>query len=523
MEQTLITTSPAAEAWKHIGTNERHGIVVPLFSVRTRDAGGLGEYLDLIPLIDWCSEIGFSVIQLLPLNDPGHDISPYNALSAHALNPIHLSLHRLPRAEENPSLQEIYLKLKTLNTTQLVDYETIRPLKENALDAYFLLEKESLLQDPEFASFSRRNPWLRPFALFKSLKKKYQWRELQQWPKDETTDLEKAFQNNQSEIEKETLIQYLCFQQMKQVKIHAEKKGVLLKGDIPILLSPDSADVWMHPELFNLNLRAGAPPDYYSEQGQNWGFPLYTEEHPQQLYAWWRERLDTASQLYDLFRLDHFVGFYRIWGVPEGRPGTEGQFIPADPATWIEHGEKILKEILPGTTLLPIAEDLGTVPPEVRVNMQTLGICGTKVMRWERNWHGDRRYIPLQDYSKMSMTTLSTHDSESLAEWWENTSEEAKLFAEMLGLHWEANLSKSNRQAILKASHSTNSLFHINLLQEYLGLIPDLSWPTAKEDRINIPGIQSKNNWSYRYRPYLEDIIENKELRQAIQNYGVKK
>ena len=511
MQQNLSAT-PLAAAWNRIGFRQHHGIVLPLFSIRTQNSGGIGEYLDLLPLIDWCAEVGFEIIQLLPLNDTGHETSPYSSLTAHALNSVHLSLHELPGLPSHPDLKEILRNLSTYNETPKVDYETVRELKEIFLEKYFFVERKNLLQEAALKSFREKNPWLHSYALFKTLKKKYHWQPASSWPKIDLDDL-----RDNENVENEILIQFLCFQQMKHIKEYASHKKVLIKGDIPILINTDSCDVWAHPDLFNLDLRAGAPPDYYSHDGQNWDCPLYRiEEKREEVFAWWSERLQTASPLYDLYRLDHIVGFYRIWGVPPGKLGKEGKYVPADPSTWRSNGEEILRAIMIKTPMLPIGEDLGTVPPIVRESMKSLGICGTKVMRWERNWEGDKSYIELADYEPLSMTTLSTHDSESLAEWWKKIPEESKLFAEMLRIPWEPSLGHENRQAVLKASHATSSLFHINPLQEYLALVPELAWSSPEEDRINIPGLVLQDNWRFRFRCSLEEMISSSGLKEEI-------
>jgi 4-alpha-glucanotransferase len=290
--------------------------------------------------------------------------------------------------------------------------------------------------------------------------------------------------------------------QMEQVRAHATSQNFFLIGDIPILPSLHSVDVLTHPELFDLTHRAGAPPDAYNPNGQNWGFPLFNWEHPE-IFGWWRKRLQTAARYYHIYRLDHVVGYFRIWAFPEKT------FIPTDPAVWAEHGRKILKEFIAATSMLPIAEDLGTIPPEVYPILKNLGICGTKVIRWQHN-------LPLDQYEPFSVTTLGTHDMDSLEAWWRNTPAESAPIAHQLHIPYHPILDNNQRMTLLKAAHSTPSYFHINLLQEYLNLIPSYRFENPDDERINWPGTQNSKNWTFRFKPTLEEILANEELKEKI-------
>ena len=166
--------------------------------------------------------------------------------------------------------------------------------------------------------------------------------------------------------------------------------------------------------------------------------------------------------------------------------------------------------------MLPIAEDLGVIPPGVRETLAELGICSTKVIPWERHWDTDQSYIPLSAYSPLSTCCLSTHDSQTLALWWENAPEEAKLFAHSLGLPYKSPLSPHERKQILSACHNSSSLFHIDLLQEYLALFPELVHPTLEQERINVPGTVSPTNWAYRLVPSLEQLKAHRALKKTL-------
>lgn len=509
-----LLSTPAGPNWQAINIKNHHGIITPIFSLRTKASSGIGEYLDLLPLIDWCSEIGFDVLQLLPINDTGLDPSPYNALSANALHPIYISLHSLPNLNKYPELLARLNEFQELNELPRVDYLNVLNKKESFLRYYFDNEFDSISTTLAYLEFVTQNPWVMAYALFKYFKSHYKWKSWQDWPNDFTS------QHDFRNISFHIFVQFLCFSQMTAVKEHAIKHNLLLKGDIPILISPDSADVWYNPQYFDLSYSAGAPPDMYCEQGQNWGFPLYNyHELAKDHFRWWKERIKVADDLYSLYRIDHIVGFYRIWAVKRGEIAINGKFIPEDENQWIPQGEMLLKMMLDAaTSLLPIGEDLGVIPDAVRASMKRLGICGTKLMRWERRWHGDLSYINPKDYDPVSMTTVSTHDSETIDLWWRDCPDEAKEFARFMGWQYKSPLSKEEHIAILKLSHHSGSLFHINLLQEYLDVFPELSWENPEDERINIPGVITSRNWTFRYKPFLEDMVQHDKLKSMMAN-----
>ncbi len=522
MASASILNTCTKSHWETIGIKHHFGIALPLFSLRTSESAAIGEYLDLIPLIPWCKSIGFDVIQLLPLNDTGNETSPYSAISAFALNPIHLSLSKLPKAIDDPSLYSQLIAMQSKNNTTRVDYKFVQVAKELFLREYYQKYGNEIASGSNYQLFINDNrSWLRSFALFKALTTFYSSQNIAKWSSEHQNPSHTFLTSEHKEFEREMdyhiCIQYLCFMQLSQVKNEATMQGMLLKGDIPILINRNSADVWAHPSLFLKEYSAGAPPDQYALNGQNWDTPPYNwENHEHTQFAWWKERLDIASKFYHLYRIDHIVGFFRIWAIQQSHKAKDGHFIPSDESTWIEKGTNILQILIKHSGMLPIGEDLGTVPQEVRETLRSLGVCGTKVCRWERRWQGDLGFIDPKDYIKESMTTVSTHDSESLFIWWKNHPDSAKLYADTFKLAYDEALSLENRLLILRASHTSGSLFHINPLQEYLALLEPMRWDNPLEERINIPGTVSPFNWSYKFRPSLEEIIESKELKSQL-------
>jgi 4-alpha-glucanotransferase len=379
-----------------------------------------------------------------------------------------------------------------------------------------------LMDSEDLFDFIAHNDWVKPYALFKVLKDLVQQNSWLTWPEEwkDLTDEEfdELLNTHKTEISFYITIQYLCFQQLVQVKKCAEEKQVLIKGDIPILISPDSADVWSNLEFFDLSLAAGAPPDAYNPKGQYWGFPLYRWDIKKRShFRWWKQRLGTAAHFYDCYRIDHVVGFFRIWAIKPGHLPTEGEFVPEDEDQWLSQGRELLEMLISSSNMLPIAEDLGVVPDCVRPCLNELGICGTKVMRWERRWKIDDSVIPIDEYPPLSLTCVSTHDSDTLQQWWKKFPDEAEVFAIDKGWEYQPDLTLAQRKAILWDSHHSSSLFHINLLQEYFALFPELVSKNPNDERINVPGEVLPTNWTYRFRPSIEEFTNHEGLLIAMQ------
>jgi len=494
--------------WETIGLHPHHGIQVPLFSLHTKSSCGIGEFLDLLPLIDWCKSVGFDVIEILPINDTGDDKSPYNPLSSCALDPVHLSLASLPGG---PSIEPF----APFQPLQRLAYAEIKRLKLTWLYEYYQKSFPTLSTQPEYQQFLKTSPWLSEYALFLAIRSEYGGKNWKDWPPALQTYNETEIDARKTQVDFHRFVQYLCYSQMSQVKAYANTNNVFLKGDLPILISPDSVDVWAHRSLFCLDLDAGAPPDYYNRLGQHWGFPLFHwDVMRKNHYAWWKRRLASYEPFFHIYRIDHVVGFFRIWGIPKGKKPTEGSFIPEDSTHWMPQGREILQMMIDSSPLLPMAEDLGVVPPTVTTLLHTLGICTMKVLRWQRT--PGQGYLPLSQYEPFSLSTLSTPDMDLLQVWWKKFPEEAIPFAHFKQWDYHPDLTPEQRKEILTDLHASSSLFHINLLQEYLALFPDLVWPNPEDERINIPGTLLPTNWTYRLRRPLETLLAHQPLRNAL-------
>ena len=518
--EKYISTTAASKHWEKIGSRPHHGVVIPLFALRCQKSSGVGEYLDLFKVIDWCKDVGFDVVQLLPLNATGKDPSPYNAISSCALNPLHISLNALEGLDDNKELKEKLKDFEILNTYQKVHYLQLKRLKLDFLYEYYKYIFDDLKKDKDFEKFLRNNSWLEEFALFRTLQEEQNYKTWDNWPEDlqniDEKNLSKYIEKYHSDMHFHFATQYICFKQLSSVKEYADKKNILILGDVPILVSKNSSDVWFNRSMFDLTKAAGAPPDAYSVYGQRWGFPLFNWKNLKDSnYHWWRRRLKTIENIYHMYRIDHVVGFFRIWSMLKDEPATEGRFFPRDPVLWNKNGKNRLLMMLHSSKLLPIAEDLGLIPKIVYTTLKELGICGTKVIPWETNVFG---FVKFNNYEPLSITSVSTHDSDTFSQWWEGFPKGSTRFAKLKNWHYEPHLTYKQRKELLTDAHHTTSLFHINLLQEYLALYPDLVWPDIDDERINVPGTMRPSNWTYRFKPTFEKIMAHDKLKQDIKD-----
>ena len=319
------------------GTGRKSGTAIPVFSLRSGDDFGTGEFLDLKKLADWAASTGQSVIQILPVNDTTmtrtwKDSYPYNANSSFALHPIYINLPAAGVAADNE-----YRKMQQeLNSLAEVDYERVVREKERLLRQAFaetFSETEALDEYTDFISGNR--DWLIPYAVYCVLRDMHGTSDFSQWGEYSvySSRMAEEFIHKEKEaVDFHCFVQFHLNRQLCEASRYARSKGVILKGDIPIGISRTSVDAWLHPELFNLDSCTGAPPDAFSADGQNWGFPTYNWDRMEEDgFKWWKARLKKMSEYFDAFRIDHILGFFRIWEIPAGSPGTLGHFSPALP------------------------------------------------------------------------------------------------------------------------------------------------------------------------------------------------
>ena len=501
------------------------GTAIPVFSLRTESDFGIGEFKDLRPLVDWAAATGQCIIQLLPVNDTTRkgewkDSYPYSPISSFALHPLYINLQALGIRETVAFKKE----QAELNALEELDYPRVFQAKMKYIRKAFKTRGARDMDTPGFKKFVLENEyWLEEYAQFcakrDSLEPEYyRW---MQW------HLDKQF--------------------AAEVK-YARSRGVSLKGDLPIGVSSDSAEAYWHPELFNLDSTAGAPPDYFSKDGQNWGFPTYNwEEMAKDDFAWWKARLRKMSQYFDAFRIDHILGFFRIWEIPAGiRSGLAGHFNPAlpyspeeiynmhlpidglfhedprhpgmyqpliNPASqnlpqwqqerfgalyndffyhrhdefWRRNAERKLPELLGATGMLACGEDLGMVPD-----------CVPGVMDHERILSLRMRGMENEGpWKQLSVCATSSHDMETLRMQCNHDPEPW----EVRNMLWE-----------FLASPSMLAIFP---LQDWVALDKRFRRADRNVERINYPA-DSDNHWKFRIHFNLQDLMQESELNVAV-------
>jgi 4-alpha-glucanotransferase len=346
-ENFLLTKSD--ESFRYpIGNWKAAGVAVPVFSLRTENGFGVGEFPDLIDFIDWSKSVGMKMLQILPINETvaSHnwlDSYPYKSISVVALHPLYLNIEKMGILKDKKQMKYFEEKRKEYNEKTHVHYPEVHKLKSKYYKLLFDQEKESFFKQKDYIQFFKANKyWLEPYAAFCYLRDKFKTADFRNWDKYSIYDPKKIQSLIKSKVKDDIIIhyfiQYHLDKQLKEVTEYAREQGVVLKGDIPIGISPNSVEAWTEPHLFNLNVQAGAPPDDFSVKGQNWGFPTYNwEKMAEEGYAWWKGRLMKMSEYFDAYRIDHILGFFRIWEIPlHAVEGLLGYFNPAIALTTAE-------------------------------------------------------------------------------------------------------------------------------------------------------------------------------------------
>lgn len=321
------------------------GVNIPVFSLRSKKSFGVGDFMDLKRLVNWCRKVDIRLVQLLPVNDTSahddwQDSYPYAAISAFALHPLYLNLEKVAGKKYAELIKKLSKKQKQLNDLPQVDYEQVMQFKRAAMRELYDLQKSTWKKDKKFQHFFEDNKhWLIPYAAFCYLKEKYRTPYFHQWKKYasyKAGDIQRLVDQGQRHYHQVAIYYFEQFHlhlQLKEAVDYAHRYGVILKGDLPIGVYRYSCDAWMNPSLYNLQEQAGAPPDDFAVSGQNWGFPTYNwEEMRKNGYQWWKDRFRQLDKYFDAFRIDHILGFFRIWSIPMSAvDGIMGQFKPAVP------------------------------------------------------------------------------------------------------------------------------------------------------------------------------------------------
>ena len=417
--EKYLSQSLSKSNWMNIGFNKRAGVLIPLFTIHSKSSFGIGDLGDLKLLIDWAKSTGNSIIQLLPMNELGALFCPYDALSSFALEPSYICLKDFRQISKKKFVSKSH-------DHNYVDYAVKEEKLRLLWDVYLT---EDLSQAIDFESFQHDNfYWLADFVLFKVLKKYHQGKAWYDWEDKFKNRLSEALQDfkqeNIEEITFQMWLQWILFKQFRDAQNYAAKNNILIKGDLPVLVSKDSADVWSHPGFFKLETAAGAPPDMYAALGQRWGMPTYNWENiAQDDYRYIKEKLKYAQEFYNILRIDHVVGLFRIWSIAQNdlleNQGLNGKFDPDQEYLWPDHGRKILEVLLKNTKMLLCAEDLGVIPRCCTDTLKEFGIPGNDVQRWVKDWNNRHDFLLPQEYRQLAVAMLSTHDTTNWKAWWQ--------------------------------------------------------------------------------------------------------
>ena len=499
----------------------RHaGLLVPLFSIPSRSSWGIGDIGDLPRLGEWLADGGSSFVQLLPINEMADgQNSPYSAMSAMAIDPIFISPAAVPDIEalggERLLGDEDRARLAAARASRGVDYAVVRAIKTRAFRAGF-----EHFRANEWDAHTRRAQrlklflerarwWLDDYALFRALHAREAGRYWRDWPEPlrdrQPAALARAREELAGEILFYSYLQWLAADQWTEAR---DACGVGVFGDFPFMVSGDSADVWSRQHDFRFDASVGAPPDAFSETGQDWGFPAYRwHTIAAGGFRWLASRARRSAELYDGYRVDHLVGFFRTYVREQN---GEAAFVPGDQAEQALQGERVL-DVLSTTGSRIIAEDLGVIPAFVRDTLERLQIPGYKVLRWERAWdEPGRPFTDPATYPRTSVATSGTHDTETVAEWWDEASIDerravaAVVCADAPGCRPDSGFNAAIRDAIVQTLYASSSEIVLLPIHDIFG------W----RERVNVPAVIDAQNWTWRLPWPVEDLRSNEEGRE---------
>ncbi len=537
------------------------GVLTPLFALRSETDLGIGDLSTLREFIDWAAGVGFKLVQLLPINETGGDNSPYNAISAMAIEPT--TLHLSPGSPAELTQDDFDEVLARINLKKLragtVHYPQVRKLKRALLEKAFV----QFTPTDDFARFCQTEQWLDDYAFFRALMEENggseaydHWLEEQRsmegalrWLQRQSEEMQQRFARNQEFFR---YVQWIAYDQWASAKAYADERGLALMGDIPFGVSYYSTDVFARPDQFRLDWSGGAPPEPYFKDdeftqkwGQNWGIPLYNWDAMRARdFDWWRQRIGGVRRIFHVVRIDHVLGFYRIYAFP-WRPQRNAEFLPLSHEEMLvrtggraphyaprdddndrnreanqRDGEEYLRMVLEAAenTRL-VGEDLGTVPPYVRPSLQSLGIAGFKIPQWETT--SDGRVIGGSEYERLSVATYATHDHKPLRGMWdeafaaEETVEREQARGDLRRISEFAGISSLGDAAdydsefyapIMRALFASESWMAIVMITDLL----------ARKDRFNVPGTAADSNWSQRLHLTVTRLGKNQRAKRRM-------
>jgi 4-alpha-glucanotransferase len=516
----------------------RAGLLMPLFSCPSTASWGIGDINDIAFMTAWLAGAGQRVLQLLPLNEmaPGQQ-SPYSAISAMAIDPIFLHVPAVPDFAALGGEASLTAgdrdELAAVRHAPRLDYPRVRRLKTTALRAAFARFADAeACRDTDRARalrtfVSEQAWWIEDYGLFRAIHAREQEQPWTAWPAELQRREPAAIDRARRELAREVLfyqyLQWMASLQWQQARerTRLQSRRVELFGDLPFMVDGDSADVWARQHQFRIDVSIGVPPDAFSATGQDWGMPLYRwDVMIAEDFHWLRERARRSADLFDGYRVDHLVGFYRTYGRP--KDGSAPFFTPETESEQTALGERLL-DVFRGAGAEIVAEDLGTVPDFVRASLASLAVPGFRVLRWERHWHEDGQ--PFRDpweYPSSSVATSGTHDTEPMRIWWEHAPEDERRKVATLPtiqrLAKGADIVHADypsvvRDVLLEALFASGSDLLLLPVQDAFG------W----RDRINEPATIADHNWTFRL-PWpvdrLHEIPEARERQQRLREWA---
>lgn len=482
---------------------KRAGVLLPLFSMRSSSDWGCGDMASLKEWIEYLSTYGVSILQILPIHETEpNQTCPYSALSAYAIDPIYISIKDVPDAdcaEVKEIIKQFEDDISFWRGESKVHYKFIKAAKYKVLWAAYeqFLKNEkakATRRYEDFLTFHQTHAnWLVPYCIFRSAKDELGWSSWKHW-EDGLKNLDKNFLRDYSVKHYKQMmffsyLQWLIQQQLIDARETAAKCGVLLFGDIPFGVNFDSSDVWSNQSKYLAGYEIGAPKDQFSEGGQKWGLPAYNWPAIEQTnFNLWRCKIARACEIYDIFRLDHLVGFFRTWIFAPN--DNVGKFDITEESAQKQRGAAFLEAVCQAANgKLPIGEDLGVIPDFVREYMKEVSLPGYKVIRWEKE---NEVFREPRQYPLASLATTSTHDTETLCEWWDTMPDWQRANVwEMISAQktdGKVPFGEDVHRAIFKRVMGAGSCFVIFPLQDIIGT----------KERVNTPGTVNDDNWSYR-------------------------
>ncbi|ACC97943.1 4-Alpha-glucanotransferase [Elusimicrobium minutum Pei191] len=488
------------------------GIVMPLFAMRSVADWGVGDFASMKNWINYLASTKTSVLQILPINEmaPQHSC-PYNAMTSFAIDPVYICVEEVQDIINSPEAQSFIKTIRPVvdiwQKSERVHYVTIRDAKLKALwngFGYFLTNEWLKDSDraKEFKTFLAQHAhWLDNYALFRALKDYFKWQSWTLWPEEFQNADKNALAGFEKDYFKQVLffkyLQWIAEEQIKQVTSLAASKQMYIFGDIPFGINLDSADVWAERDNFNTAVEVGAPPDQFSTEGQHWGMPGYNWLHMQATgYEYWKRKVGRACELFDIFRLDHFVGFFRTYIYKSQEDRGEFDWLGEDAQA--KRGYDFLVAIQEASRgKQSVGEDLGVIPDYVRRIMADLNIPGYKIMRWEQD---SGYYRDPAKYPYISIAAVSTHDTETLKGWWESIplADRADVWEMISGVKTDGIIpfTQEIQEQILRRLMNSGSSIVMLSIQDIVGIA----------DRINTPGTVSNQNWTFRFDAMPENI-----------------